>query len=88
MRRQSVSRLCRVLTDYVFKAFIFDVIVAPCARQQHIGERMVKHILQHPDLKNVRHLELYCRPELVDFYRRFGFSTDTGDIHIMRLCRA
>lgn len=77
----------RVLTDYVFKAFIFDVIVAPGARQQHIGEHMLQNILQHPDLKNVRHLELYCRPELVDFYRRFGFSPEVGDMQLMRCSR-
>lgn len=78
----------RVLTDYVFKAFIFDVIVAPGARQQHLGEKMLNCILRHPDLQNVRHPELYCRPDLVDFYRKFGFRTDVGDVQLMRLSRA
>lgn len=75
----------RVLTDYVFKAFIFDVIVAQEARGQHIGAQILQHILRHPELQQVKNIELYCRPELVDFYRQYGFSCDVGDIHLMRL---
>lgn len=84
---ENLVAYARVLSDYIFKAFIFDVIVAQGARQQHLGEHMLQCILRHPDLKNVRHLELYCRPELVDFYKRFGFSPDVGDMQLMRLSR-
>jgi GNAT superfamily N-acetyltransferase len=74
----------RVLTDMVFKAFIFDVIVAPKHRDEGLGRRLIERILQHSDLRNVTHFELYCLPELVPFYEKLGFSTDVSGVCLMR----
>lgn len=74
----------RVLTDRVFKAFVFDVIVAPDRRGQGLGSRLVRRILSHPGLQSARHIELACRPELQAFYRRFGFDAEVGGIGLMR----
>ena len=74
----------RILTDTVFKAFVFDVIVAPDHRHEGIGKRLVDHIVQHPLLRHVRHLELYCFPEMVPFYEKFGFSTQVSGVCLMR----
>ena len=79
-----LAAYARVLTDTVFKAFIFDVIVAPEHRGKRLGERMVNLIKEHPKLKNVKHFELYCKPDMVEFYERFGFDRDVGDIYLMR----
>lgn len=74
----------RVLTDRVYKAFLFDVIVKPQFRGTGIGARIVHDVTSHPVLSKVKHIELYCRPELQDFYTPFGFSSDTGGIVLMR----
>ncbi len=74
----------RVLTDGVFKAFVFDVIVAREFRGRALGARLVGRILHHPDLRAVRQIELACLPELAPFYRRFGFSEDVGGLMLMR----
>lgn len=74
----------RVLTDRVFKAFIFDVVVAPSHRGHRLGAGIVERILQHPDLASVKHFELYCLPELVPFYERWGFSPEVGGIVFLR----
>jgi GNAT superfamily N-acetyltransferase len=74
----------RVLTDMVFKAVIFDVIVAPNRRNEGLGQHLMQHILQHPKLKNVAHIELYCLPGLIPFYRKLGFSTDVSGVCLMR----
>ena len=74
----------RVLTDGIFKAFIFDVIVAPDVRNEGLGKRLMEAIANCPDLKDVRHLELYCLPELVPFYEKLGFSTDVSGVRLMR----
>jgi predicted GNAT family N-acyltransferase len=74
----------RVVTDYVFKAFIFDVIVSEELRAQGVGKQIVESILDHSDLKKVKHIELYCLPELFSFYSQFGFTQDLGAMQLMR----
>src|SRR5262249_19709448 len=74
----------RVLTDRVFKVFIFDVIVAAQYRDHGLGRLIMDQILQHPDLLSVKHFELYCLPELIPFYERCGFSADVGAIVLLR----
>jgi predicted GNAT family N-acyltransferase len=68
----------------VFKALIFDVIVAPNRRDEGLGRHLIEKILQDSDLKKVKHIELYCLPELVPFYEKFGFSTDVSGVSLMR----
>lgn len=75
----------RVLTDYIFKAMIFDVIVAAEHRGNGLGQQLLTMIRQHPRLQRVRHFELYCLPELAEFYRQSGFSEQLGGIGLMRL---
>lgn len=73
----------RVITDYVYKAWIYDVIVAPDRRGEGLGRRLLDRLLAHPRLADVRDFELYCQPDLVDFYERWGF-TDAVDTTLMR----
>jgi ribosomal protein S18 acetylase RimI-like enzyme len=54
----------RVLTDGVFKALIYDVIVAPDFRNRGLGTRLEDAIREHPQLRDERHLEPYCLPEM------------------------
>ena len=74
----------RVLSDFVFKALVFDVIVAPSHRGRGVGDALMRRILAHPRLRSVRHVELYCLPELEAFYRRCGFTPDVGGVRLMR----
>ena len=74
----------RILTDYVFKALIFDVIVDPECRSNGIGSIILRAIKDHEKLKSVRHFELYCRTDMISYYERHGFTADIGDIQLMR----
>lgn len=74
----------RVITDYTFKALIFDVIVADAYRGTGLGDYLIELILEHPDLARVRHFELYCLPEIGSFYERHGFSAEVGGVRLMR----
>lgn len=74
----------RVLTDGVYKALIFDVIVAGSHRDHGLGRALMDALLEHPGLKTVRHLELYCLPELIPFYRRWGFTDELGELRFLR----
>jgi ribosomal protein S18 acetylase RimI-like enzyme len=65
---------CRVLTDFVFRATIYDVIVAPPHRGQGLGRRLLDAITTHPRLQNVSVLWLCCEPDRVPFYEKWGFT--------------
>jgi predicted GNAT family N-acyltransferase len=75
----------RVLTDKVYKALILDVIVDPDYRSQGLGKEIMQMILDHPDLKYIKHFELYCLPELIPFYKKWGFTDELGELTTMRL---
>lgn len=78
----------RVLTDYTFKALIFDVIVRADQRKTGLGDKLLALIKSHEKLQQVKHFELYCLPEMFDYYTRHGFTTDIGEVRLMRLVNA
>jgi ribosomal protein S18 acetylase RimI-like enzyme len=63
----------RVLTDYVYRATIWDVIVDKAYQDQGIGTEIVHRILIHPRLKRVELFWLCTR--IPDFYEKLGFSS-------------
>jgi ribosomal protein S18 acetylase RimI-like enzyme len=65
--------LGRVLTDYVYRASIWDVIVDKDYQGQDIGTQIMQRILQHPDLKRVE-LFWLCTRDKQAFYEKLGFS--------------
>ncbi len=75
----------RVLTDFVYRAFIFDVIIKPTHRNQGLGKTLLHTVVNHPQLRSVEYLGLYCLPEMVPFYERWGFTTEHGGLQLM-LC--
>lgn len=74
----------RVLTDYVYKALVLDIVVKESYRKKGVGKYLMNCIIQQPSLQRVRHFELYCKPEMEKFYESFGFSKDTGGVYFMR----
>lgn len=75
----------RVLTDKVYKALVLDVIVDSKYRERGLGKVIMQMILDHPELRAVGHFELYCLPDLIPFYEKWGFTDDLGDLTTMRL---
>ena len=74
----------RVLTDYVYKALVLDVIVVAESRGRGLARALMDTVVAHPSLASVRHFELYCRPELMPLYHKWGFSDEVGDLRFMR----
>lgn len=74
----------RVLTDYMFKALVFDLIVDEASRRLGIGKRLLTAIIGHASLRDVKHIELYCLAEMESYYAAFDFSADVGGVHLMR----
>jgi len=74
----------RVLSDFVFKAEIYDVIVAKKYRGLGLGERLVKEVLTHKKLKKVKQFNLQCLEDMVPFYEKFGFKEVKGLIYMRK----
>ena len=80
--RQLIA-FARVLTDRVYKALILDVIVDRDHRERELGTKLMQTILDHPELRSVKHFELYCLPELEPFYEKLGFTANLK-VRLMR----
>lgn len=65
----------RVLTDYVYRASIWDVIVDEAYQGQDIGTEIMQRILHHPSLKRVE-LFWLCTRDKQAFYEKLGFSAN------------
>jgi len=63
----------RVVTDRATFAWLCDVFVAPPARGQGIGTRLVAALVAHPDLQGLRRWGLRTR-DAHALYERFGFT--------------
>jgi ribosomal protein S18 acetylase RimI-like enzyme len=63
----------RVLTDYIYRATIWDVIVDKAYQRQGVGADIVQRILHHPRLKKVELFWLCTR--MPGFYEKLGFTS-------------
>ena len=72
----------RVLTDWRYRAYVYDVIVAPEWRERGLGRVLVDGMLAR--LEGVETIELSCQPEMIPFYRRWGFRDRLGGSLLMR----
>lgn len=77
----------RVLTDYFQFSYIYDVIVQKMYRGHGLGKKLIETIINHPDIKDIKNIELVCRKEMMPFYSQFGFTEDYGKSISMRLQR-
>lgn len=77
-KSRSLVAFARVLTDRTYVALLLDTIVAPAYRGRGLGRLLVEHVCSAPELRRVERIELTCQPELVPFYRRWGFTEEVG----------
>jgi GNAT superfamily N-acetyltransferase len=82
-----LAGFARALSDGVYKAFLFDVIVDSAHRGTGLGKQLLDAVFAHPALQDVQHLELYCRPEHVAFYEKWGFGRAPAELCFLRCTR-
>ena len=74
----NLAAFARVLSDFTFKAFIFDVIVFKEHRGTGLSDKLLNAILKHPKLANIETIELYCLPKMKALYIKYGFKEVDG----------
>ncbi|MBE9094126.1 GNAT family N-acetyltransferase [Tychonema sp. LEGE 07203] len=83
-RKLRLIAFSRVITDFVYRAMIFDVIVKPTHRKTGLGAVLMDAVVNHPKLQAVETLALNCLPQMIPFYKRWGFTDNMGDIKSVR----
>lgn len=81
------DRLCaftRVLTDEVYRAVLFDVVVHPEHRGKGLAGMVLEAVISHPDLASVENLLLYCKPDVIELYEKWGFTDGSSSMHLMK----
>lgn len=74
----------RVLTDGVYKAMIFDIIVKGSWRNTGLGGLLMETVMNDPAIVHIKHRELYCLEEMIPFYAKWGFTASLPGLHFMR----
>jgi GNAT superfamily N-acetyltransferase len=86
-RKLRLIGITRVITDFVYSAIIFDVMIKPTHRKAGLGAVLMDAVFNHPQLQAVENLSLNCLPKMIPFYERWGFTNDVGEMKYMRLKR-
>jgi GNAT superfamily N-acetyltransferase len=73
----------RVLSDRVYRAVVFDVVVHPDYRGRGLARMILEAVIEHPDLAQIEYLCLFCKPDVVGLYRKMGFTDDLDGIMMM-----
>lgn len=63
----------RVVTDFATIAYVGDVFILEAYRGRGLGKRLVKAVMDHPDLQSLR-LWLLGTKDAHELYRKFGFQ--------------
>lgn len=77
-KTNSLVGYCRVLTDFAFRATIYDVMVATEFQGLGFGKRLMNALCEHPKLQRVSFIYLCCEPNMFPFYKRWGFDVYQG----------
>ena len=63
----------RVITDYATTAYLGDVFIIGAYRGRGLGKRLVKAVVDHPELAGL-HLWLLGTRDAHDLYGKYGFK--------------
>jgi predicted GNAT family N-acyltransferase len=81
--KKELIAFCRILTDFVYRGVLYDVIVKPSYRKMGFGAKLLDKVVNHPQLKEVENMALFCLPEMRPFYQRWGFTNEVVNLELM-----
>jgi len=74
--------MARVITDYVTYAYLCDVYIMKEHRRQGLGSWLVRCVLEHPDLKDLKRVALITH-DAQKFYLGLNFNFASHPNHYM-----
>jgi GNAT superfamily N-acetyltransferase len=83
-RERRQVAFARVVTDRAVFAYLMDVFVLPEYRGRGISTTLLRTILDHPDLQNLRLFLLVTR-DAHGLYQRFGFRSLAAPDEVMEI---
>jgi aralkylamine N-acetyltransferase len=78
--RRRLVGFSRATSDYAFNATIWDVVVHPDYQGKGLGKALMKQIIKQLRSEDISNITLYADPQVVEFYRKLGFSADPEGI--------
>lgn len=75
---------CRMLTDFVFRGSLWDILVHPDHQGKGLGSQLIEYALNHPAVKNIPIVTTYSS-ELTPFLGRHGFENREGLMILQRV---
>lgn len=74
---------CRLLTDFVFRGSLWDILVHPDYQGKGIGSHLLEYALEHPAVSDIPVIVTYTS-ELTTFLARAGFEQRGGLMILQR----
>jgi len=74
---------CRVLTDFVFRASLWDVMVHPDHQGKGLGTSLIRYAIEHPAMQEIPLVVTYTS-ELAPFLAPLGFEQKEGLLMLLR----
>jgi GNAT superfamily N-acetyltransferase len=74
----------RVITDKATFAFLADVYVLPEHRGRGLSKRLMKQVMEHPDLQGLRRILLATR-DAHTLYEKYGFKPLAAPDRVMEI---
>lgn len=75
---------CRLLTDFVFRGSLWDILVHPDHQGKGLGSSLIEYALNHPAVKDIPIITTFSS-ELVPFLERHGFENREGLMLLQRV---
>ena len=74
---------CRILTDFVFRGSLWDIMVHPDHQGKGVGTALIGYALNHPAIKKIPLIITYTS-ELASFLTPHGFEPREGVLMLLR----
>ena len=80
---ERLAAFCRILTDFVFRGSLWDIMVHPDHQGKGLGSALMDYALNHPAIRDIPLIITYTS-ELSPFLSRLGFRNEDGAMMLLR----